>query len=62
LYSSRGMNHWREIVDWVGGYRFEVAKVEEIFYFYLKLGFVLEKLSTCGSSKVCNEFVFRKSL
>jgi len=55
------MNRWRDIVDWVGGYPFEVAKPEEIFSHYRKLGFILEKLTTCGSSKACNEFVFRKS-
>jgi 2-polyprenyl-6-hydroxyphenyl methylase/3-demethylubiquinone-9 3-methyltransferase len=60
-YSKRGMNRWRDIVDWVGGYPFEVAKPEEIFSHYRKLGFILEKLTTCGSSKACNEFVFRKS-
>jgi 2-polyprenyl-3-methyl-5-hydroxy-6-metoxy-1,4-benzoquinol methylase len=60
-YSKRGMNRWRDIVDWVGGYPFEVAKPEEIFSHYRKLGFILEKLTTCGSSKACNEFVFRRS-
>jgi SAM-dependent methyltransferase len=58
--SQRGMNRWRDIVDWVGGYPFEVAKPEEIFSLYRRLGFVLEKLKTCGSSKACNEFVFRR--
>jgi len=60
-YSHRGMNRWRDIVDWVGGYPFEVAKPEEIFSHYRKSGFTLEKLTTCGSSKACNEFVFRRS-
>jgi 2-polyprenyl-3-methyl-5-hydroxy-6-metoxy-1,4-benzoquinol methylase len=60
-YSHRGMNRWRDIVDWVGGYPFEVAKPEEIFSHYRKIGFILEKLTTCGSSKACNEFVFRRS-
>jgi 2-polyprenyl-3-methyl-5-hydroxy-6-metoxy-1,4-benzoquinol methylase len=59
--SQRGMNRWRDIVDWVGGYPFEVAKPEEIFAHYRQLGFVLEQLTTCGSSKACNEFVFRRS-
>src|SRR5437870_13906727 len=37
--SNRGMNRWRDIVDWVGGYPYEVAKPEEIFDFYHARGF-----------------------
>jgi 2-polyprenyl-3-methyl-5-hydroxy-6-metoxy-1,4-benzoquinol methylase/catechol 2,3-dioxygenase-like lactoylglutathione lyase family enzyme len=57
-YSDRGMSRWHDIVDWVGGYPFEVAKPEEVFEFYRKRGFALEKLTTSGGSKACNEFVF----
>lgn len=57
---ERGMNPWRDVVDWVGGYPFEVAKPEEIFEFFKKKGFVLVKLKTCGGGHGCNEFVFRK--
>jgi 2-polyprenyl-3-methyl-5-hydroxy-6-metoxy-1,4-benzoquinol methylase len=60
-YSDRGMSRWHDIVDWVGGYPFEVAKPEEVFDFYRKCGFALERLITCGSSKACNEFVFRRT-
>jgi len=57
-YSAlRGMSVWRDLVDWVGGYPFEVAKPEEIFDFYRGKGFVLEKLKTCNDLG-CNEFVF----
>ena len=28
--SVRGMSPWRDVVDWVGGYPFEVAKPEDI--------------------------------
>jgi 2-polyprenyl-6-hydroxyphenyl methylase/3-demethylubiquinone-9 3-methyltransferase len=55
---SRGMSVWYDLVDWVGGYPFEVAKPEEIFDFYRKRGFVLIKLKTCGGGLGCNEFVF----
>jgi 2-polyprenyl-3-methyl-5-hydroxy-6-metoxy-1,4-benzoquinol methylase len=53
----RGMSPWRDLVDWVGGYPFEVAKPEEIFDFYRAKGFRLEKLLTCNNLG-CNEFVF----
>jgi 2-polyprenyl-3-methyl-5-hydroxy-6-metoxy-1,4-benzoquinol methylase len=54
----RGMSVWHDLVDWVGGYPFEVAKPEEIFDFYKRKGFTLAKLKTCGGGLGCNEFVF----
>jgi 2-polyprenyl-3-methyl-5-hydroxy-6-metoxy-1,4-benzoquinol methylase len=59
--SSRGMSPWRDVIDWVGGYPFEVARPEEIFDFYRKRNCELIKLKTCGGSLGCNEFVFRRS-
>jgi 2-polyprenyl-6-hydroxyphenyl methylase/3-demethylubiquinone-9 3-methyltransferase len=58
---ERGMSAWYDVVDWVGGYPFEVARPEEIFEFYRARGFQLEKLVTCGGSLGCNEFVFRRA-
>lgn len=55
---ERGMSAWSDLVDWVGGYPFEVAKPEEIFDFYYKKGFRLVKLRTWGGGAGCNEFVF----
>jgi len=57
---ERGMNPWYDVIDWVGGYPFEVAKPEEIFDFCRQKGFVLEKLKTCGGGIGCNEYVFVK--
>ena len=57
---ERGMSPWRDVVDWVGGYPFEVAKPEQIFDFYRERGFVLEKMITCAGGHGCNEFVLRK--
>jgi len=54
----RGMSRWHDIVDWIGGYPFEVAKPETIFDFYRSRGFVLDKLVTCAGGLGCNEFVF----
>jgi len=55
---SRGMSVWYDLVDWVGGYPFEVAKPEEIFDFYRKKQFELIKLKTCAGGLGCNEYVF----
>jgi 2-polyprenyl-6-hydroxyphenyl methylase/3-demethylubiquinone-9 3-methyltransferase len=53
------MSPWRDVVDWVGGYPFEVARPEEVFEFYRDRGFRLVTLKTNGG-RGCNEFVFAK--
>jgi 2-polyprenyl-3-methyl-5-hydroxy-6-metoxy-1,4-benzoquinol methylase len=58
---KRGMDRWRDIIDWVGGYPYEVAKPEEIFEFYRARGFTLTKLKCGGVGLGCNEFVFQKN-
>ena len=55
---NRGMTRWRDIIDWVGGYPYEVAKPEEIFDFYRARGFSLSKLKCGGVGLGCSEFVF----
>lgn len=57
---NRGMSPWRDVVDWVGGYPFEVATPEKVFEFYKTSGFKLVTLKTCGGGLGCNEFVFEK--
>ena len=57
----RGMSHWHDLIDWVGGYPYEVAKPEEIFDFYRARGFTLAKIR-CGSVGLgCSEYVFQKT-
>jgi 2-polyprenyl-6-hydroxyphenyl methylase/3-demethylubiquinone-9 3-methyltransferase len=55
---ERGMSVWHDLVDWVGGYPFEVAKPEEVFDFYRQRGFELVRLKTRGGGLGCNEYVF----
>jgi 2-polyprenyl-3-methyl-5-hydroxy-6-metoxy-1,4-benzoquinol methylase len=55
---DRGMSPWRDHVDWVGGYPFEVAKPEQIFEFYRDRGFEMTNLETAGGTVGCNQFVF----
>lgn len=57
---GRGMSFWQDVIDWVGGYPFEVATPETIFEFYRRRGFEMTRLRTVGGSLGCNEFVFRK--
>jgi 2-polyprenyl-6-hydroxyphenyl methylase/3-demethylubiquinone-9 3-methyltransferase len=57
---ERGMSIWHDMLDWLGGYPFEVARPEQIFGFYRDRGFELLEMKTCGGKQGCNEFVFRR--
>ena len=59
--NGRERTPFRDVIDWVGGYPFEVAKPEEMFELYQREGFTLEKLKTCAGGHGCIEFVFIKS-
>jgi 2-polyprenyl-6-hydroxyphenyl methylase/3-demethylubiquinone-9 3-methyltransferase len=54
----RGMSRWYDLLDWVGGYPFEVANVEHVFRLYRERGFELQWLLQATSG--CNQFVFRR--
>lgn len=59
-YSGRrGMSRWRDVVDWVGGFPYEVASVPVIERFFHDRGFAPVRIrGTRGLG--CNEFVFRR--
>ncbi len=57
---KRGMSPYHDWIDWLGGYPFEVAKPEEVFSFFKRNGFELEKLITCQGGFGNNEYVFRR--
>lgn len=69
----RGMSHFYNMVDWVGGYPYEYATYEEVVAYVGTLGFVLAKAPSALSSRANhwwdritfkntgnNEFVFKK--
>ncbi len=60
-HGDRGMSRWRDFVDWIGGYPYEVARPEEIFDFYKARNFTLTRMKCGGVGLGCNEFVFRKN-
>ena len=57
---SRGMSHWHDIVDWVGGYPYECAKPDAIFAFFHQRGFTLDNMKI-GGGLGCSEYVFSRS-
>lgn len=55
---SRGMAYTTDLLDWLGGYPFEVARPDAVFDFFRVRGFELAKLKTVGMGLGNNEFVF----
>lgn len=49
------------VLDWLGGYPFEVANAERVFYFYRAHGFSLRRLETHGGGSGCKQFVFARN-
>jgi 2-polyprenyl-3-methyl-5-hydroxy-6-metoxy-1,4-benzoquinol methylase len=60
LVKNRGMSVWRDFLDWIGGYPFEVARPEDIFRYFRDKGFTLLEMKTTRRMG-CNEFVFIRS-
>jgi 2-polyprenyl-6-hydroxyphenyl methylase/3-demethylubiquinone-9 3-methyltransferase len=58
-HTKRGMDYWRDLEDWVGGYPFECATAAEIVSFVLPLGFDLIKINPAQSYAGVSEYVFR---
>ncbi|WP_327588916.1 class I SAM-dependent methyltransferase [Nonomuraea sp. NBC_00507] len=55
---GRGMSRRHDLIDWMGGFPFEVAKPEQVFSFLRERHFELRYLTTCAGSLGCNEYVF----
>jgi 2-polyprenyl-3-methyl-5-hydroxy-6-metoxy-1,4-benzoquinol methylase len=58
--SARGMSRWHDIVDWVGGYPFEVATPAAVVTRAQALGLAQEHFVP-GPGGACNQFVFRRA-
>lgn len=58
--SLRGMDPWRDLIDWVGGLPFEVARPEQVLDRLRPLDFSLLRLRTCGGGLGCNEYLLRR--
>lgn len=56
----RGMSPWFNLIDWLGGYPFEVAQPKEIFDFFQQRKFEIINHNLCQGKMGCNEFIFQK--
>lgn len=59
--SHRGMGAWHDLIDWTGGYPFEVATPGEVREFFVRRGFYVAKESLAGGGRGCNEFLLTRS-
>lgn len=57
----RGMSWSVDITDWLGGYPYECASVEEVFLYLKTRGFELLNLR-CNNGLLNNEYLFRRTL
>lgn len=60
LRPERGMALWYDMLDWLGGYPFEVARPQDVIDHGSRLGFSSLKTFTVGRRHGCNEFIFRR--
>ncbi|MGD9587805.1 MAG: class I SAM-dependent methyltransferase [Pyrinomonadaceae bacterium] len=59
--NARGMNRWHDIIDWVGGYPYEVAGPSALFDFFKARGFTVTAMNCDNVGLGCNEMVFRRT-
>jgi 2-polyprenyl-3-methyl-5-hydroxy-6-metoxy-1,4-benzoquinol methylase len=55
---GRGMTYLTDLIDWIGGYPFEVAAPDSVSSFFRSKGFELLRLNSVGQGSGNNEFVF----
>lgn len=57
---ERGMTYWYDMLDWLGGYPFEVASPAALTDFYARRNLRLANSRLCGRRHGCNELVFAR--
>jgi 2-polyprenyl-6-hydroxyphenyl methylase/3-demethylubiquinone-9 3-methyltransferase len=60
LEKERGMDFWHDVIDWLGGYPYEYARIAEVVTFVQSLGFRIERVLQARVPTGCNELVFRR--
>jgi SAM-dependent methyltransferase len=58
---DRGMDFLHDVVDWIGGYPYEYANIEEIRDYVCRQGFICLRMRAAQVPTGCNEFVFQKT-
>lgn len=60
LQMLRGMDFYHDVIDWIGGYPYEYASIEEMKRFVEALGFKMTRAFPAAVPTGNNEFVFHK--
>jgi 2-polyprenyl-3-methyl-5-hydroxy-6-metoxy-1,4-benzoquinol methylase len=60
LTKERGMDFYRDVIDWIGGFPYEYASVGEIKAMVGAFGFELVRSIPAAVPTGCNQFVFRR--
>ena len=57
---DRGMDFYYNVIDWVGGYPYEYASIDDVTKYLAGKGFSLGLSVLAGVPTGCNEFAFRR--
>ena len=57
---NRGMDFYYDTVDWIGGYPYEYASIDEICSFVISQGFKPVSIISSQTPTGCNEYIFKK--
>ena len=58
---SRGMDFMHNVVDWLGGFPYEYANMDEMMAYLKSLGFEIERVIPAQVPTGCNEYICRLS-
>jgi 2-polyprenyl-3-methyl-5-hydroxy-6-metoxy-1,4-benzoquinol methylase len=61
LEQSRGMDFYYNVIDWIGGYPYECASIDQIQAFVSGLGYKCIKIIPAQVPTGCNEFIFQRN-
>jgi len=61
IMGARGMEIKHDLRDWLGGYPYEYASIDEIVGFMRQQGMVVIKKIPCKGFTGCNELIFKRS-
>lgn len=59
MQPERGMSPWHDMLDWLGGYPFEVARPEKVVDRPVQRGFKPLQTFSAGRRHGCNEFILK---
>jgi SAM-dependent methyltransferase len=60
LKMHRGMDFYHDVIDWIGGYPYEYASIDEMKSFVEKLGFKMIRVFPAAVPTGNNQFIFKK--